>query len=227
MCLKSQAISWDKAAPVNTWSDTIHPDLAACSLRSRYWRYTQSYNDGVVHEELYNTNMDPEEYENLADDPQYLQIKKWFDYHLSRTAKMDSNHRTQYYAPYAPPADFNPDVLAGPVVARLVADDSENRAAKRRICAHPNPFVGTTAIRYRVPHGPGEGSAALDVRLDVFDDFGRRVATLAYGPMAPGSYSATWNGCDSGGLTTGAGHYSCRLTIGKRIVETRTLFKLM
>ena len=64
----------------------------------------------------------------------------------------------------------------------------------------PNPFNPSTVISYAVPAG-------ADVRLAVYDVLGRRVAVLAEGPVAAGSYRAVFNGSQ-----LASGVYYCRLT---------------
>ncbi len=58
---------------------------------------------------------------------------------------------------------------------------------------YPNPFNPTTVIR-------GQWTVTSDVRLDVYDVLGRRVAMLANGRYPAGTYSFTFNarGCASG-----------------------------
>jgi hypothetical protein len=73
----------------------------------------------------------------------------------------------------------------------------------------PNPFAGDTAIRFDVPAGGG------NVRLEVFDLQGRRVATLADGFSPAGRHSARWDGRDSGGRRSVAGVYFVRLQTPK------------
>ena len=69
----------------------------------------------------------------------------------------------------------------------------------------PNPSRGPVTVAYRT-EAPGE------VRLDVFDVRGRRVAGLADGPMAPGDHVATWN---PGTLASGL--YVVRLQAGPSV----------
>ncbi len=66
----------------------------------------------------------------------------------------------------------------------------------------PNPFTDRATVRFTLP-------AAGPARLEVFDVFGARVATLADGPMEAGTHSFT---VDGRGL--GSGMYFCRLTAG-------------
>lgn len=73
--------------------------------------------------------------------------------------------------------------------------------------ASPNPFTPRTAIRYSLP-------AELDVRLDVFDIFGRCVVTLVDERLVTGFHTVTWDGTDDGGRRVGSGIYFARLTAG-------------
>ncbi len=66
----------------------------------------------------------------------------------------------------------------------------------------PSPFSDRAAARFTLP-------AAGHARLEVFNVQGRRVATLADGPMEAGTHSLT---LDGRGL--GSGVYFCRLTAG-------------
>lgn len=77
----------------------------------------------------------------------------------------------------------------------------------------PNPFRSTTTIRYALPQ-PGE------VRLDVFDVLGRRVATLADEPQAAGERAVRF---DASALP--AGVYVVRLQAGGR-TETRRIVRV-
>jgi M6 family metalloprotease-like protein len=71
----------------------------------------------------------------------------------------------------------------------------------------PNPFNPLTIIRYHVPAG------ARRVRLEIFDQRGRRVRTLTAGPVAAGWQQAIWNGRDDGGRTLASGIYFARLDV--------------
>ncbi len=72
--------------------------------------------------------------------------------------------------------------------------------------AWPNPFNPRTTIHYTLPRG---GDAALVIH----DVRGARVRTLALGARPAGRGSATWDGCDDGGLAVPSGSYFCRLNV--------------
>jgi hypothetical protein len=71
----------------------------------------------------------------------------------------------------------------------------------------PNPMRTTTRIDFEVP-------ARGEVRLDVFNVAGQRVATLVNQVMSAGNGSATWNGLGDGGRTLADGMYFARLVLG-------------
>ncbi len=72
---------------------------------------------------------------------------------------------------------------------------------------YPNPFNPTTTIQFDVPE-------ASDVRLEVYDMMGRRVATLVNGSLNAGRYEATWNARSDAGTAVASGVYLYRLQAG-------------
>jgi hypothetical protein len=70
----------------------------------------------------------------------------------------------------------------------------------------PNPFSSGTTLTYDVP------SPGADVRMEVFDVAGRRVAVLLDGEQAPGLRTVTWDGRDSHGRQVATGIYYCRMS---------------
>ncbi len=71
----------------------------------------------------------------------------------------------------------------------------------------PNPFHGTTTIRFALPVG-------AEVRLEVFDVQGRRVATLAQGQWEAGYHAVEWRQRSENGRRVEPGVYLYRLTAG-------------
>ena len=71
---------------------------------------------------------------------------------------------------------------------------------------YPNPFNPETKIEYHLTHN-------ADVRLAVYDTYGREVRTLVEGTRQAGNHAEIWNGRDEAGLLVAAGIYFSRLDI--------------
>jgi hypothetical protein len=70
----------------------------------------------------------------------------------------------------------------------------------------PNPFAGSTTIRFDLPQ-------AQDVTLDIFDTPGRRVARLADGWFPAGFHAVEWSRKSEGG-SLAPGVYLYRIEAG-------------
>jgi 1,4-alpha-glucan branching enzyme len=92
--------------------------------------------------------------------------------------------------------------------------------AAARLTVAPSPARGRATISWSAPRA---GTA----RLDVMDLAGRRVATLADGPVTAGERRSVWNGADDAGRAVPAGVYFARLALdgpdrpGTRAVTVR------
>ena len=73
----------------------------------------------------------------------------------------------------------------------------------------PNPFTSGTRIGFELP-------VRAQLRLEVFDLFGRRVATLANGAYEPGRHSVWWDRRSTAGTKAAAGVYTCRFSVEGR-----------
>jgi len=82
----------------------------------------------------------------------------------------------------------------------------------------PNPFVGTTDIRYSLLE-------RNEVDLSVFDITGRRVRTLVAGSVEAGQYRTSWDGRDAAGEKVAPGIYFYRLE-APGLEETRKMVVL-
>jgi hypothetical protein len=83
----------------------------------------------------------------------------------------------------------------------------------------PNPFHGSTALRFAIPDaGP--------VRLTVFNVAGRRVAELVSGTLPAGTHTVRWDGRDDAGRSVASGVYLYRLEAGgERLTKEMILMK--
>jgi hypothetical protein len=81
------------------------------------------------------------------------------------------------------------------LMGNAVANESQSGMPEQAVLEpnYPNPFAPSTTLRYALPR-------ASDVRLEVFDALGRRVAVLAEGRFEAGSHTATW---EARGLASG------------------------
>jgi hypothetical protein len=79
----------------------------------------------------------------------------------------------------------------------------------------PNPFRGRTTLRFDVPAGGG------DVRLEIFDLRGRRVALLHEGPVDPGEWELVWSGQDDRGRRLAAGIYLAVLRTSSGVLSRK------
>jgi hypothetical protein len=82
----------------------------------------------------------------------------------------------------------------------------------------PNPFRGETVISYAAPK-------AGRITLEVYDLSGRRVRTLLRQTMAPGFYTAVWDGRDERGRAVAAGVYYIRM-VGRDYESSRHMILL-
>jgi len=91
---------------------------------------------------------------------------------------------------------------------------------------YPNPFNPTTRIRFSIPSSVPAGGGGT-VSLRVFDLLGREVATLINQPLAPGSYTVSWDGRSANGIPVGSGVYLYRLVVnGNHVVASRKMVLL-
>jgi flagellar hook assembly protein FlgD/sugar lactone lactonase YvrE len=74
----------------------------------------------------------------------------------------------------------------------------------------PNPFDGSTQVRFAIPAG---GVTAHS--LAIYDLGGRLVRRLSSGSLAAGSHAVSWDGRDGQGRVVAAGVYLARLTAGR------------
>jgi hypothetical protein len=81
---------------------------------------------------------------------------------------------------------------------------------------YPNPFNPKTTIPFAVP-------AIADVRLEVFDVIGQRVAVLWDGELGAGEHRLDWDGRDEKGRMLGSGVYLYRLQLPQGEIEIKRM----
>jgi M6 family metalloprotease-like protein len=81
-----------------------------------------------------------------------------------------------------------------------VKEPADVRSTAIRLTNSPNPFYGSTQIRFRLAQ---EG----EVGLTIYSLRGRRVRSLVHATMAAGEHQVTWDGVDDSGHPVPAGLY--------------------
>jgi hypothetical protein len=79
----------------------------------------------------------------------------------------------------------------------------------------PNPFNPETSIDFTVP------AESRQVRLEIFNMLGQRVAVLWDGEMAAGGHRLHWRGLDQEGRPVASGIYTYRLQSGEQRMAKR------
>lgn len=85
---------------------------------------------------------------------------------------------------------------------------------------YPNPFNPETVIRFGIPASVATGAS---VQLRIYNTLGELVRTLVDEPMAPGTYTARWNGRNDRGDQVAAGVYLYRVVAGDYSATKRML----
>jgi hypothetical protein len=83
---------------------------------------------------------------------------------------------------------------------------------------HPNPSVGNTSVRFRLPD-------EREVLVEIFNIKGARVRTLTQGLRQAGEHRLVWDGNDDAGRVVPTGVYQLRVSAGE-FQATRKLVRL-
>ncbi|MFH1681679.1 MAG: FlgD immunoglobulin-like domain containing protein [Candidatus Eisenbacteria bacterium] len=82
----------------------------------------------------------------------------------------------------------------------------------------PNPFNGTTEIRFEIPEPGGV------VEIELFDVVGRYLFRVARGPFPGGTHAFPWDGRAPSGVRVPSGLYFCRVIFGEEARIGRILY---
>lgn len=104
------------------------------------------------------------------------------------------------------------------VTTAVHTDPARTPRRHRLLRNYPNPFNPSTQIDMELT-----GNAAVQVKLEVYNLMGQRIATLTDETLEPGQYSVEWNGCDSHGRPASSGLYLCRFKAGDTVVTRRMM----
>jgi hypothetical protein len=123
--------------------------------------------------------------------------------------------------PPPPPGGHIPVYLGGanqggypPLGAGIEGSELQAAPALAEVSSAPNPFRGTTAIRFTLAGG-------AEARLSVFDLAGRQVREIVHRASQSGSQSVAWDGRGAGGDPLASGVYFFQLSAGDRAVTRR------
>ena len=96
---------------------------------------------------------------------------------------------------------------------------SDRPGSPRLHAAFPNPFAGSTTVRFYLPE-------TQRVAVGVYDVMGRLTKSLLDAPRASGIHEVGWDGTDSRGHPATAGVYFLRIeTAGASLVEKTILVR--
>ncbi len=128
-----------------------------------------------------------------------------------RSPEQDTWYDFPFFAPGAPER-------AGILFFRGVGGVEENpwHSVQARLSAYPNPFTHRTRLTVRL-------TRATRVTIDLFDESGALVRSLAAGEFAAGDHHWSWDGRDVRGHRLASGVYLARLAAGAE----RSLVKLV
>jgi hypothetical protein len=104
---------------------------------------------------------------------------------------------------------------AGDITAKTTGVDASSTPKTLSFSVYPNP-AHSMNVFFTLPE-------RTDVHLGVYDIAGRRVALLASGSMAAGSYQKVWTGLDENGRRLHLGMYFYRLRAGNEVRTIRTI----
>jgi uncharacterized protein len=220
------------------WSKSILNGVIESRL-TPWWRYFLTFDPAVYLEQVdcpvlaVNGNRDlnvPAE-ENLAAIDRILGVAGNVDYHVAEFPGL--NHMLNANG-YGEPDDASTPIdTISPEVLDLVASwvrEQVGLSVDTAVGAfstglpqqlelernYPNPFNGSTTIRFHVPRNG-------TVELVVYNLAGQRVVTLVRGAQEEGVHSIQWDGTGDSGHAAASGMYVYQLRVGTQLIARRLL----
>jgi FlgD Ig-like domain len=89
-------------------------------------------------------------------------------------------------------------------------------ASRSKIDIRPVPFKTKTIINLDLPF-------LMDVRLNIYDAFGKLVRTFISNKTLTGEHQFIWDGTDTRGRTVSNGTYFCQLRAGAKVITKRII----
>lgn len=104
--------------------------------------------------------------------------------------------------------------LLGVTTITSVSELVENEPVS--VVNYPNPFTDVTNISFTLQE-------SSKVQLDIFNQMGQLIYTIADENMAPGTHIKSWNATNHSGARVNSGVYFYRLSIGSQINSGKIL----
>ncbi len=169
----------------------------------------------------YATSMDGIEWKKSQDNPVIGTAPIWgLSYLTSSVLKFDGFYHL-WYTSFTFTAQGNQRAEIGYATSPVLASSgSELEIPDGYLLSqnHPNPFNGTTRLRYDLPE-------RTDVVLVIYDILGRHIKTLVRGVEEAGFKSVAWNGTDQLGKPVSTGVYLYQIHAGD-FTQTRKMLLL-
>jgi hypothetical protein len=117
------------------------------------------------------------------------------------------------------PADVSDEAFSITIVSGIVESDPSLPVDFELAQNYPNPFNIETKISFATPK-------TNVVRLTIYNTLGELVRTVHAGQLAPGKYTAQWDGRNDAGVIVATGAYIYRIEIGEwQAVRRMSLIK--
>ena len=155
-----------------------------------------------------------------AESANALRIYKWNNGWVPLETRVDMGHHTVSSQMNGP--GYFAAFLSVPQSSVVTGLEGENKVANparfRLYPIYPNPFSSNTSIRFELP-------VNSKVTLEIFDMYGRKVATLLDKSLAAGDYTEIWNCKNSKGISVSPGVYICLLRSGSVKLNQKMVVK--
>jgi len=99
-----------------------------------------------------------------------------------------------------------------------ISPTQESGLEKIGLPISPNPASEIVRVVYNL-------EKTAEVRVEVLNGLGQKVATLYSGKQVSGEHEITWNGMAGNGLRVQAGMYFLRLAVGDEVTVGRVVLK--
>jgi len=194
---------------------TAANEQLAPSLDFDGWKYLVAWQDkrsAATSPDIYGAKLDRA---GTVLDPTGIQIAKLANTQLAPAVAADPSGQVLVaYSSFTSPPPYGSfriwanfyDSRAG--VADGEPGEGDHSLRVRLLAPSPNPFGGSTTLRFYLPE-------TQQVSLGVYDVRGRLIRSLVNAIRAPGAYEIAWDGLDASSIEASPGVYFARLRAGR------------